>query len=721
MTTDPTKPGLTGRSRSHSMGLGVFTIVSLVYMSAATHAATLPPLDEIVMYEANMRAMSIAGDFAGVTDRLDEIEALGVNTIWIMPLHPVGILNRYGPLGSPYSVRDYLAVAPEYGTINDLHTLIDAAHARGIAVIMDWSGNHTAWDHPWITQHPEWYTQDSQGNIVHPPGTNWLDVADLNYDVPEMQSAMIDRLIWWVQHTQIDGFRMDAADFIPNDFWSQAVPAVRASVQRPLLMFAEGARDDHHAAGFDLTFGWRFNTGLRRVLIDGWSAAEIARSHSEEYANITAGHGVVRWTTNHDDTAYNAPPPVLFGGIEPSIAAYASMVMYGATPLIYSGQEVGSTDNTQFVELDPIDWNTNPELADWYSWIIGIRQQHGSIRSGSITDLSSDDALVVSRMLGDERVAAWINVRPYPVAAPVPAAWATVWTDLETDQAQHIQNQRALDAHEIRIARLDVWPAFIVSGALQTEQGDPADWDPAQSSLIFDRTGPVYTVTAQNLLDGVIYDLEILTDRGLPPVDTADPRITSGLRAVGDADGFITISVDVSGTNNKGEPVVWIDTDAAPLQAVGNFMDEAGGAADWNPADASFAMTPLGQGRYFYDATISTPGSYAFKASYGSGWSHQVGTDGFNDDARVLAFETAETNQKVRLIVDLRAQRLEALANLCPPDINNDGTLNFFDVSAFLAAFNSDNPLADFTGDGDLNFFDVSAFLMAFNAGCAAL
>lgn len=670
------------------------------------------------MYEANMRAMSVDGDFTGVIDRLDEIESLGVNTIWLMPFHPVGIVNRYGVLGSPYSVRDYLGVGAEYGTINDLRSLIAGADARGISIIIDWVANHTAWDHPWITQHPEWYTQDAQGNIIHPAGTNWLDVADLNFDVLEMREAMIDQMIWWVQNTEIDGFRMDAADFVPQDFWAQTITAVRASTPRPLLMFAEGTREDHYTAGFDLTFGWRFYSGLRHAFIDGLPASEIARGHDEEYANVPPTGGVLRWTTNHDDTAYDAPPPVLFGGVDASAGAYASMIMYGATPLIYSGQEVGSTDNTQFVELDPIDWNTDPDLAEWYSWIIDIRQQHASIRRGSITDLSSNDTLVVARTLGDERIAAWINVRPHSVSAPVHASLASAWTDLETGATQHLENTRPLQPYEIRIARLDSWPGLIVSGSLQTEQGDVADWDPTQSSLIFSRAGSVYNVSAHNLQYGEVYDMNIVTDRGLPPVDLHDPIVAGGLRSFGDGDGSITLTADISLTNNTGHPVVWIDTDTAPLQVVGNFMDEAGGAEDWDPANPAFAMTPLGQGRYVYEATIRTAGGYVFKTSFGDGWSHQVGTDGFNNNALPLAFNTTSQNQLVRLFVDLRAQQLEAWVNPCRPDLNGDGVLNFFDISLIIQLYSDQNLIADFTGDGAWNFFDLSAFIGAYSAGC---
>ncbi len=679
----------------------------------------LPPLDEVVMYEANIRAMSAAGDFAGVRARLDDIASLGVNTLWLMPIHPVGEARRYGTLGSPYSVRDHLAVGAEYGTLDDFRDLIDAAHACGIAVIMDWVANHTAWDHPWITEHPAWYTTDADGNIVHPPGTPWLDVADLDYGNADMRSAMIEQMSWWARNTAIDGFRMDAPDFIPFDFWAEAVPAVRAAADRPLLMLAEGARPDHHAAGFDLIFGWRFYTGLRNAFVDGLGATEVVRAHEEEYAGVPPGRGVLRWTTNHDESAYDAPPPAVFGSLDASLAAYAATVIFGGTPLVYSGQEVGTPGTTLVVERDPIDWTLNPDLPGRYAEIIGIRAGHASLRRGLVTDRSTTDAIVVARTLGDERVGAWINVTDRPVAAPVPVAWASSWTDLRTGASGPAQGTITLAPHEFRLARLDAWPTLVAAGALQTEQGDPADWDPARSSLVFDREGGVHALRAGGLENGVLYDFEILTDRGTPPVDADDPRVATGLRAPGDADGGVTVIVDDTLTNNKGGPVVWIDTDAAPLQAVGNFMDEAGGAADWDPADPVFAMTPLGVGRYVYDASIATPGVYAFKTSFGDGWTHQVGTDGFSDDARVLTFETTAPAQRVRLFADLRARRLEAWVGDCPLDRNADLRLDLFDLLDLLADADADAPDADFNGDGATDAADVRAFLGAFAAGCA--
>ncbi|MEM7755834.1 MAG: DUF3459 domain-containing protein, partial [Planctomycetota bacterium] len=489
--------------------------------------------------------------------------------------------------------------------------------------------------------------------------------------------------------------------------WAEAVPAVRAAADRPLLMLAEGARADHFEAGFDLTFGWRFFYGLKPAIMGGGPAREIARAHQEEYANVPEGKHVLRWTTNHDETAYDAPPPVLFGSLAASQAAYAAMIVYGGVPLIYSGQEVGTPANTPVLDRLPIDWTLNPGLPDWYASMIEVRRSHDAIKSGAITDRSSTDALVVARTLGDERVLAMVNLRSQTVTAPLPDAWRSDWVDLATDTPTALQSDRSLAPHEAAFFRLNRWPNFVVAGALQTEQGDPADWDPANSSLVMVRDGGRFSVEARNLADRTRYPFEVLTDRGEPPADAGDPRIAANVHAVGDADGRVRITVDDTQTNNKGGPVAWIDTDAAPLHVVGNFMDEAGGAADWNPADPSFAMTPLGQGRYVWEGTLSAPGEYAFKATYGEGWNDQVGTDGFNDNALTRAFTTSTPNQDARLFIDLREQTLEAWVGPCPFDRDANLRLDVFDLLNLLE-------LVDLGVPG----IDVIDFIRGLDSGC---
>ncbi len=421
-------------------------------LTAQTHAVPAPK--DVVMYEVNLRSFSQAGDLAGVTARLDDIQALGANTLWLMPIHPIGQINMKGELGSPYSVRDYGAVSSEYGQLADLTMLVDAAHQRGMFVLMDWVANHTAWDHPWITAHPDWYTQDGQGQIIHPPGTNWTDVADLNYNNQAMRSAMISEMQYWVSDVGIDGYRTDVADGVPFDFWQPAIAAVRGSTARPLLMLAEGSRSDHYAAGFDLTYGWNFYNTVKSVFINSNSATELGAAHTTAFANVPADKSILRFTTNHDESAWDATPVQLFGGLEASLAAYAVTVGFGGTPLVYAGQEIGWDQIVPFFSKSPLDWTTGQATADWYAQLLGVRGDHPALRDGTLTDQSSEDVAMLLRELNGDQVLVLVNTRNQASQVEVPGEWQGGWFDLFSGQAEVLSSLHSLAPYEVLILGL---------------------------------------------------------------------------------------------------------------------------------------------------------------------------------------------------------------------------------------------------------------------------
>lgn len=430
----------------------VLTIAfALLVLVGALPAQAIPPLEEIVMYEVNLRAFSQGGDFAGVEQRLDEIQALGANVLWLMPIHPIGQIELKGELGSPYSVQDYNAVSSEYGTLADLTSLVDEAHDRGMFVLMDWVANHTAWDHAWISSNPEWYTQNGNGEIVHPPGTNWTDVADLNYSSAAMRSAMISEMQYWVTDVGIDGFRADAADFVPYDFWQQAVPAVRNSTSRPLLMLAEGARNDHFAAGFDLTFGWNFYSAVKSVFNSATPATWLNSVNTSVQSQVPAGKSILRFTTNHDESAWDATPVELFGSLEASLAAYAAMMAYSTTPLIYNGQEIGWSENVPFFSQSPLDWTTGQDTLDWYTQLLDIRADQVALRAGSITDQSNNDVALLLREHNGEQVLVMVNTRDHFSQIQIPLAWQGLWYDQFSADAESLGATFSLDPYEVFI------------------------------------------------------------------------------------------------------------------------------------------------------------------------------------------------------------------------------------------------------------------------------
>lgn len=439
-------------------------LLGLVLSLCASIAQAVPAPEDVVMYEVNLRAFSQAGDLAGVTARLDNIQSLGANTLWLMPIHPVGQVNSVGGLGSPYSIMDYGVVSSEYGSLSDLTTLVTEAHSRGMFVLMDWVGNHTAWDHPWITTHPDWYSQNGQGEIIHPPGTNWQDVADLNYDSAAMRSAMISEMQYWVTDVGIDGFRVDAADFVPYDFWEQAIPAVRGATERPLLMLAEGARDDHYAAGFDLTWGFSFFTAVERVFNSSRPATDLVFRHNQEFSSVPAGKSILRYTTNHDESAWNATPPDLFGGLDASLAAYAAVVAYGATPLVYNGQEIGWSENVPIFSKSPLDWNTGQVTEAWYSQLLAVHNNHPALRAGSIDDRSNNNIAMLMRKTAEDQVLVLVNTRDFTSSIQIPTEWQGEWFDLLTDNAEQLTALFSLDPYEV----LYLSP---------TPSGQPGDFD----------------------------------------------------------------------------------------------------------------------------------------------------------------------------------------------------------------------------------------------------
>ncbi|MFH1198000.1 MAG: alpha-amylase family glycosyl hydrolase [bacterium] len=384
--------------------------------------------NDIVMYEINIRAFSSSGTFSGIKERIDSIKALGINVIWLMPIHPVGQKNSVGQLGSPYSVKNYLEVNPEFGTLDDFINLLNAAHERKMFVIMDWVANHTAWDNPWI-ENKAWYTQDAQGNIVIPPGTNWQDVADLNYNNSEMRLSMIAAMKYWVTVVGIDGFRCDAADMIPYSFWKQAIDSLKNIPNENLILLAEGARADHFNAGFQMNYSWDFYSTLKNVFTQSYNASFIYSTHKTEYNQLTTGQKL-RFTTNHDETAWDNPPIVIFGGKQGALAASAAAIFMGGIPLIYCGQEVGVTTQLPFFSRSPINWSQNPDMVASYKKLLSIHSIGTVFKNGALANRSDFDISAFTRTVADTTVFVIINTRKTNKIYTIPQEFQNInWTN----------------------------------------------------------------------------------------------------------------------------------------------------------------------------------------------------------------------------------------------------------------------------------------------------
>lgn len=417
----------------------------------AKKSVTLPAVEDVVMYQVNPRVFAPAKSFRAVERRLDSIQALGVNVVWFMPLNEVG---QEKSVNSPYCVKDYKSVNPEFGTLEEFQNLVDACHAKGMNVIIDWVANHTSWDNAWIAS-KAWYTQDADGNIISPAGTGWNDVADLDFDNQEMRLAMIDAMKFWVTEIGIDGFRCDAADFVPYDFWRQALDSLRAIPGHPLLMLAEGKRRDHFDAGFDMNYSWDFLETLREVWLKDAPAAELFDTDKAEYDTIPAGKVKLRFTTNHDEAAKMSSVKE-FGDVRGAMAAFVLTAYLHGGALIYGSQEVGYPEAINFFTYVPVDWKANSDLYQEYQHLMSLYNEYPSIRKGGMKAFPNPDVLLFEKQDGEERVLVAVNVRNHEVNVALPQDWnGHTGKDLYNGSEQKLETELTLSPYQYRILAID--------------------------------------------------------------------------------------------------------------------------------------------------------------------------------------------------------------------------------------------------------------------------
>lgn len=332
----------------------VLLVSSLAGCSAAGSANSMEWTKDAVIYEVNVRQYTREGTFNAFSEHLQELKDMGINTLWFMPIHPISETKRSGTLGSYYSVTDYRAVNPEFGTEEDFRILVDKAHEMGFKVMLDWVANHTGWDCEWIIEHPEWYTQDANGNIVSPEGMGWPDVADLNYDNQEMRTEMISCMKYWVTEYDIDGFRCDYASGVPVDFWEEA--RVELEKEKPLYMLAE---DDQVISllnsAFDFNYNLKLYDAMVRVAKDS-KKANVLKLYIPD--NYPQGTYTMNFLDNHDMNSYERTIYEAFG-VEALPAMWSFIYMIPGTPMVYSGDEIALNHYIAFMEKDTIDWSSS--------------------------------------------------------------------------------------------------------------------------------------------------------------------------------------------------------------------------------------------------------------------------------------------------------------------------------------------------------------------------
>lgn len=402
-----------------------------------------------VLYEMNVRQLTPEGTLRAAAGRLRFLRDMGIDAVWLMPVYPIGEVNRKGSLGSYYSIRDYCAVNPEMGTMTDFDAFVAEAHALGMKVLMDWVANHTARDARWTTEKPaDWYERDAAGEPLVP--WDWTDTAKLNYANRAVWQGQIDAMRFWIAEHGIDGFRCDMAMLVPVEFWHETARQLR--MEKPdLFLLAEAEQPNLFDGGtFDMCYGWELfhlmnevaQQKVRVTAIRDWLYAD-----RERYPRTAMR---MLFTSNHDENSWSGTEFERMGAAAEIMAAF-TFVASRCMPLIYTGQEVGYNHAFAFFDRDPIpDYKANAATA-FYRLLTRLRHTCPALAAGErggemieIRNNAEDCLMTFVRETDGNRVVAMMNLSPYLIRADFwTGCYAGVYTDaitgLETELAEHVE------------------------------------------------------------------------------------------------------------------------------------------------------------------------------------------------------------------------------------------------------------------------------------------
>lgn len=423
-----------------SMGIlfivGLSLIVSSFAQQPARDVSKLPArpsrewVRDGVIYEIYPRAFSSEGNFNAITARLDQLKSLGVTILWLMPIHPIGQEKKKGTIGSPYAVRDYYAINPDYGSKEDLKRLVSETHRRGMKIVIDIVANHTAWDSV-LMKHPEYYKKDANGNITYP--YDWFDIAALNYSNQELRRYMTEMLVYWLREFDLDGFRCDVAGEVPTDFWENA-RAELEKIKPDIFMLAEAHKAELLVKAFDLDYSWPLHSAITDVIQGRGPAPAIHAAWEQEAKEWPRNSMHMRFSDNHDERRAIAR----FG--EPAaLAASALVFTLDGVPMLYNGMEVGDTTESgapALFEKLPVFWpiaDRRPEFVRFYKQIIQARQASEALRRGSLEWLhSTDETRIVTylRRSKNEEIVVAINLSNRPFVGMIEVGNGNEFTEI---------------------------------------------------------------------------------------------------------------------------------------------------------------------------------------------------------------------------------------------------------------------------------------------------
>lgn len=411
---------------SHALAiLALGLSLSSIAMSQTSPSTDMPHVAwsrQASIYQVNIRQHTPEGTLQAFARDLPRIRKLGVDILWFMPLQPIGKQERKGGLGSYYSISDYTAVNPEFGTLADAKAMVKEAHRLGFKVILDWVPNHTAWDHPWTRQHKDWYKLNDKGDIFPvtftegPEPEYWTDVVALDYRSEPLRKAMLDAMKFWLREVDMDGFRCDVAGLVPTDFWERARPELDAV--KPVFMLAESDKPELHRSAFDMTYSWDLADVFKAVGkgkadardLKAWLQAENEGTAAKVYPRHAYR---MRFTSNHDFNSWHGTDAELYGEAYQPLAVLAFTLP--GMPLIYGGQESRLDKRLAFFEKDLVPWKRY-ELQDFYTELVAMKKNNPALANGQYgapaepVETGNDKVFAFRRQLGSNQVMVAVNL-----------------------------------------------------------------------------------------------------------------------------------------------------------------------------------------------------------------------------------------------------------------------------------------------------------------------
>lgn len=332
-------------------------------------------VESAVIYEVNVRQYSPSGTFTAFTQDISKIKKLGVKILWFMPIHPIGVKNRKEGLGSYYSIKDYRGINPEFGSLEDYKKLVQTAHENGMYVIMDWVPNHTAWDHQWVTKHPEYYAKDKDGKMISP--FDWTDVVKLDYSNSNLRKEMLAEMKYWLTEADVDGFRCDVAGEVPTDFWNWASAELKKT--KPIFLLAEAEKPELSLQAFDMAYGWEAHHIMNEIAqgkkdVAAWDAYITKKDTIWQKDDI-----MMHFTSNHDENSWNGTEYERMGEAVETFAALTFALP--GMPLIYNGQEYDFNRRLKFFEKDSIS-RTEGKMFSIYEKLGQLKNENSALNGG---------------------------------------------------------------------------------------------------------------------------------------------------------------------------------------------------------------------------------------------------------------------------------------------------------------------------------------------------